>query len=77
MELLHEGEDPGVSRSKNTPFGRVDVRLISSVICDYEKCPLGIKELWDFSCYKFKDQDAVVDSFKRMNSKFPFDLDVL
>ena len=31
------------------------MKFISSIICDADKCKLGIKSLWDFSNYKFKD----------------------
>lgn len=37
---------------------------------------MGIKDLWDFKNYKYKDRDSLVDIFRRWNSKVAFDMEV-
>lgn len=37
---------------------------------------MGIKQLWDFKNYKYKDRDQLVDVFRRWSSKIEFDMEV-
>jgi Domain of unknown function (DUF4471) len=62
-------------RQKSATYLDERIPELERLVCDKEKCALGVKALWDFKNFSFKDKDKMVDIFRRWYSTVPFDME--